>query len=136
VSLDASGVETLSFEPSRLGQSSWLPALSTDKEDHLEDVLSAIRQLGERKERGVLVSVVRTSGAAMAEAGAIMLILPSGETAGTVGEDGVEEEVRRVAREVMSTGEATLLTLSLPTRGSAGPAQAHGSMDVFIEPVG
>ncbi len=101
----------------------------------MKEVYEALKALGERKERGALVTVVRTRGSAPRRAGAKMLVLAGGEIIGTVGGGCVEAEVSQEAQDVLKTGEPKLLSFSLTADLAADTGMiCGGTMDMFIEP--
>src|SRR4030042_2135421 len=85
--------------------------------------------------QAVLATVVSSRGSAPRKAGAKMLIKGEGTLIGTVGGGGVEQQVRKKAAEVISSGESQVVHFDLSGRGEEAAMICGGQMDVFLEPI-
>ena len=85
--------------------------------------------------RALLATVISSRGSAPRKAGAKMLIKGDGTFIGTVGGGGVEQQVRKKAAEVISSGEPQVVHFDLSGRGEEATMICGGQMDVFIEPI-
>lgn len=83
-----------------------------------------------------LATIVHTRGHCPREVGARMLVARDGRTAGTIGGGCGEGEVRRLALQVIDTGEPVLHVVDLlDDPALAEGAVCGGKMEVFIERV-
>ncbi len=83
-----------------------------------------------------LATVIGTRGSTPAREPMKLLVQSSGETLGTVGGGCLEEEVKRLAREVMDQGAPARFSMDLT--GATDPDAAlicGGTVEVFVEPV-
>ncbi len=78
-----------------------------------------------------LATLVRARGSSYRQPGARMLISPDGATAGSISGGCLEEEVIERAREVLQSGEPSLICFD--TRRRFG---CHGEIEVFVEQAG
>ncbi len=97
----------------------------------LHEVSRALTELLESGRRGALATVVRTTGSAPQRPGARLLLLPDGETIGTVGGGSVEARILEALGECLAAGKGGLLTLDLADLGMG----CGGRMEVCVEPV-
>lgn len=93
-------------------------------------VLRAVVDLYRDGGKGVLVTLCATEGATPGEAGASMLVYPSGEQVGTIGGGALEHEAVRRALEVIKTGKSYYL--ELPSLGDLG-MNCGGGVVIFLE---
>jgi len=77
------------------------------------DLLNQILQRNESGESLVVCALVQTRGSTPQKAGAVMLVLASGQTLGTIGGGCVEAEVRTRALLQFTTGASQLLGFNL-----------------------
>jgi len=98
----------------------------------VRDVVSAVLELLDRRQRAALATVVRVSGSAPQQPGARLLLREDGTTLGTVGGGAIEQAVLEALARTLSTERAELLTRDL----------AHdlgmccgGRMEIFLEPI-
>lgn len=84
-----------------------------------------------------LATVVATRGSTYRRAGARLLIPSNGELIGNLSGGCLEEDVARVGREVMESGEPRLLTFDMTADGEevwGYGLGCNGAIDVFVEP--
>jgi xanthine dehydrogenase accessory factor len=99
-------------------------------------LLAQMVDLLEQGQPFVAAVVVRTSGSTPRKAGARMLLLPDGRSAGTVGGGCGEAAVRSEARMLFDTGGARLIQVGMDAEIATDEGMAcGGSMDVFLEKV-
>ena len=97
----------------------------------MKDIYDIIAEFKERPaQRLALATLVRVEGSSYRRPGARMLICEDGTRAGSLSAGCLEDEVALRAREVLQTGEPTMV--SFDTRRRFGCA---GKIDIFIEPV-
>jgi len=97
----------------------------------VKDIYDIIAEFKERPaQRLALATLVRVEGSSYRRPGARMLICEDGTRAGSLSAGCLEDEVALRAREVLQTGEPTMV--SFDTRRRFGCA---GKIDIFIEPV-
>jgi xanthine dehydrogenase accessory factor len=98
----------------------------------VRDVVSALLDLLNGRQRGALATVVRASGSTPQQVGAKLLLRADGSSLGTVGGGAIERVVTEALQRAVLSGEPELLTRDL----------AHdlgmccgGRMEVFVEPI-
>src|SRR5687768_11719454 len=98
----------------------------------VRDVVSALLDLLNNRQRGALATVVRASGSTPQQVGAKLLLRADGSSLGTVGGGAIERVVVEALERALSSGEPELLHRDL----------AHdlgmccgGRMEVFVEPI-
>jgi xanthine dehydrogenase accessory factor len=98
----------------------------------VRDVVSALLDLLNNRQRGALATVVRASGSTPQQVGAKLLLRADGSSLGTVGGGAIERVVVEALERALSSGEPELLLRDL----------AHdlgmccgGRMEVFVEPI-
>jgi xanthine dehydrogenase accessory factor len=98
----------------------------------VRDVVSALLDLLNNRQRGALATVVRASGSTPQQVGAKLLLRADGSSLGTVGGGAIERVVVEALERALSSGEPELLIRDL----------AHdlgmccgGRMEVFVEPI-
>lgn len=97
----------------------------------VKDVYDILREWKKRRgQNHALATLVRAEGSSYRRPGARMLICDDGTTVGSLSAGCLEEEVALRAREVLQTGEPTLV--SFDTRRRFGCA---GKIDILIERV-
>ena len=104
----------------------------------LRDILAALAALRARGEQAALATVVRVRGSTYRREGARLLIHPDGRTTGSISGGCLEGDAAEVAREVIQSGQARLVTYDLmsgdDTVWGLGLG-CNGMIDVFIERV-
>jgi xanthine dehydrogenase accessory factor len=103
----------------------------------IQDVLAAIADLATRDEPMALATIVATRGSTYRRAGARLLIPGRGEPIGNLSGGCLEDDVARVGREVMASGEPRLLTFDMTADGEeiwGYGLGCNGAIDVFVEP--
>ncbi len=101
------------------------------------DIYAATLKAAGSGRRAALATVVRVKGSTPRETGSKMLISADGAQVGTIGGGCGEAEVLQAAAEVIETGVARLVTVSLTDDYlSWSPAVCGGVMEIFLEPVG
>lgn len=121
-----------SFRPMRLGETSATSVRFEALGNRVRDIVQALAELLEKRERGALATVVRVSGSVPQQPGARLLLREDGSTIGTVGGGAIERLVLSALERAMTTHASELLVRDL----------AHdlgmccgGRMEVFVEPV-
>lgn len=100
------------------------------------DIFEAIARLKRQRTPAALATVVRTKGSTPAKVPARMLVLPTGETKGTVGGGCVEADVVRAARDVIDTGRPRTLSFRLSGEEAERTGIACGGViDIMVEPL-
>jgi xanthine dehydrogenase accessory factor len=101
----------------------------------MQKVYKAIVDLIDAGQSGALATVVSKEGSAPQVPGSKMLVRSDGSIIGTVGGGAAEKRACDAAAEVIRTGQAQLITVSLS--GNAGPGEppCGGRLTIFIEPV-
>ena len=103
----------------------------------IQEVLAAISELAAREEPMALATIVATRGSTYRRAGARYLVPARGEPIGNMSGGCLEDDVARVAREVMASGEPRLLTFDMTADGEeiwGYGLGCNGAIDVFVEP--
>ncbi len=91
----------------------------------MNDIYEALKRLAAEPEgRGVLVEITATAGSSPRKAGARMLLLTDGTTAGTVGGGSLEHRAGQDARAVLHSGAPLRKTYSL----GAAPGEDIGAI--------
>ena len=104
-----------------------------------DDIRKAILDADRKKKgtRAVLATVIRAKGSTPRKAGARMLVMPDGETIGTIGGGTMEAEVIRRAREALrSPGSFRPCALQVDLTGRSGEYAdmlCGGMTDIFLE---
>lgn len=92
---------------------------------------------GDTNQGAVLAFIASTTGSTPRKAGAKMLLLADGGSAGTIGGGCVEGEVRRKAYEVRETRTAQMITYLLDNEAAAQQGMVCGGrMEILLLPVG
>jgi xanthine dehydrogenase accessory factor len=98
----------------------------------VRDVVSALLDLLNRRQRGALATVVRVSGSTPQQVGAKLLLRADGSTLGTVGGGAIERVVLEALERALRSGEPEFLVRDL----------AHdlgmccgGRMELLVEPI-
>ncbi|MBE9552843.1 MAG: hypothetical protein IMF05_05195, partial [Proteobacteria bacterium] len=110
------------------------------------DILDRINDLRSRNEEFCVVTVVRTANVTSAKAGAKALVTSGGEIFGFVGGGCVTGAVKRVAAQVLASGEARLIRVkpkeTVVEQLDADGVELHksscpsgGTVEMFIEPM-
>jgi xanthine/CO dehydrogenase XdhC/CoxF family maturation factor len=103
----------------------------------IRDVLAAISALSARDEPMALATIVATRGSTYRRAGARLLIPAEGEPIGNLSGGCLEDDVARIGRGVMATGQPTLLSFDMTAEGDevwGYGLGCNGAIDVFVEP--
>lgn len=101
------------------------------------EILAAISTLQERGEPMALATIVSVSGSTYRRPGARLLVATHGDPIGNISGGCLEDDVARIGREVIASGEPRLVTFDLTGEGDAiwGYGMGcNGVIDVFIEP--
>jgi xanthine dehydrogenase accessory factor len=100
------------------------------------DVFEEIADMRARGERGVLCTVVSTTGSTPGKETMRLLLRESGSFTGSVGGGCVEADVLAAAREVLETEQAKKLEFRLTEEatGTTG-LMCGGLLEVFVEPI-
>lgn len=98
------------------------------------DFLQKICTWQETGEKAALVTIVSTRGSTPRKAGSKMLILPTGETFGTIGGGCSEGEVRQQALRALDEKRSCLYTVNMLNDAAAEEGMVCGGiMEVFIQ---
>src|SRR4029079_2908621 len=100
-------------------------------------ILEDIERARERGEPMALATIVATTGSTYRHAGARLFIPLEGEPIGNISGGCLEDDVARIGREVMRTGEPRLATFDLTADEDAVWGYGlgcNGSFEVFVEP--
>ena len=103
----------------------------------ISDVLAAIGALHARGERMALATIVSVRGSTYRRPGARLLVPEHGAPIGNVSGGCLEDDVERLGREVMSSGEPRLALFDLTADGDevwGYGLGCNGAMELFIEP--
>ena len=100
-----------------------------------QDVYRALVEIHAGGEGASLCTVIRARGSVPRREGAKMLVYSDGRIVGSVGGGELEARVIARARELTTSRETAIVTISLvdPAKGDAGVC--GGEMDLFIEPL-
>ncbi|MFB6157601.1 MAG: XdhC family protein [Haloferacaceae archaeon] len=103
------------------------------------EVLAAVRDLLAGDREGVLATVVDVEGSAYRRPGAKMVVTADGEGTGAITAGCLEDEVQRLAREVLAAGEPRVETYDLMDDDEDDVwglgVGCNGVIDVLIEPL-
>ena len=99
------------------------------------EIYQEIVDLLARNERGVLATVIQSSGSVPRRTGAKMLIKHDGTFSGTVGGGGIELKVVQTAPEVIRSEQSQILHFDLAEEGEKGAMICGGQVDVLLEPI-
>jgi xanthine dehydrogenase accessory factor len=101
-----------------------------------EEIYKEIEKIIRSSEEAALATIINTIGSTPGKLGQKMLIKADGRMIGTVGGGCIDAEVLARAQEVMSTGLAQKITISLSTEEAADSGLiCGGEVEIFIEPV-
>ena len=103
----------------------------------LQGILARIEELNAAGQQMALATIVATTGSTYRRAGARMLIPATGPWLGSVSGGCLEDDVARIGREVMRTGEPRLASFDLTADEDAVWGYGlgcNGSFEVFVEP--
>ena len=98
----------------------------------VRDVVSALLDLLNSRQRGALATVVRASGSTPQQVGAKLLLRADGSTLGTVGGGAIERVVVEALERALLSGEPELLVRDLAQ--DLGMC-CGGRMELFVEPI-
>ena len=102
----------------------------------MDDVFEEIAGMRSRGERGVLCTVISTTGSTPGRETMRLLLKESGEVSGSVGGGCVEAEVVAAAKEVLETEVPRRLEFRLTEEATgASGLMCGGLLEVFVEPV-
>ncbi|MBN1343035.1 MAG: XdhC family protein [Phycisphaerae bacterium] len=101
----------------------------------MTNIYSAIVELIEAGQTGVLATLVAKEGSAPQLPGAKMLVRPDGSIVGTVGGGIPEKRACQAAAEVLCTGKAQLITINLRGDPGASEPPCGGRVTIFVEPI-
>ncbi|MFO7830497.1 MAG: XdhC/CoxI family protein [Desulfuromonadaceae bacterium] len=96
------------------------------------DVIAALQQYRQQDSPCALVILVDSEGSVPAKPGAKMLVAADGNTIGTVGGGGLEQQATEMALDIMTTG--TPRTIQLHLTEEAGYA-CGGHVSLYLEPI-
>ena len=83
-----------------------------------------------------LCTVVNVKGSVPGKVGARMIVFPDGRQIGTVGGAGLEERVKKAAREAIEHGKAGTQSFDLMRRKPGGlDSVCGGTVEVYVEPI-
>jgi xanthine dehydrogenase accessory factor len=100
----------------------------------MSNVIQALAQAIQNKRPVVLATIVDVKGASPAKVGAQLVLLPDGETAGTVGGGKLESEIIKIARQALETKTPGLHHLALQEEGpNAIGTLCGGEVTVFVQ---
>ena len=103
------------------------------------EVLQRARELVERGNRGVLATVVDVEGSAYRRPGAKMLVSADGTGIGHITAGCLEDEVQRLATDVLASGEPRLETYDLMPEADDDVwglgVGCNGVIDILLEPL-
>ncbi len=103
----------------------------------LQEILGRIEELNAAGESMALATIVSTTGSTYRHPGARMLIPAEGPWLGNVSGGCLEDDVARIGREVMRSGEPRIATFDLTADDDAVWGYGlgcNGSFEIFIEP--
>ncbi len=103
----------------------------------LQEILARIEELNAAGQPMALATIVATTGSTYRHAGARLLIPAEGEPIGNISGGCLEDDVARIGREVMRTGEPRLASFDLTADEDAVWGYGlgcNGSFEVFVEP--
>ena len=103
-----------------------------ERQHPVREVVQALLELVDGRQRGALATVVRAVGSTPQKAGARLVLQADGTTVGTVGGGAIEHAVLRALAEVIRTGESHIVAHDL---GHDLGMCCGGRMDVFVEPI-
>lgn len=99
-------------------------------------VLREAMRLLDRRVPFALCTIVKTKGSVPGKVGARMIVCADGSFSGTVGGAGLEESVKKLAREALETGKTDVYHFDLAMqRPGALPSLCGGIVEVHIEPM-
>jgi xanthine dehydrogenase accessory factor len=105
----------------------------------LTDVLDAIVGLAARGEPMALATIVATRGSTYRRAGARLLVPASGEPIGNISGGCLEDDVARIGREVIASGQPRSVELEMTADDVAVWGYGlgcNGAIELFVEPAG
>jgi xanthine dehydrogenase accessory factor len=102
--------------------------------DHMSEAIRELAQAIQNKRPAALATIVEVKGASPAKVGAQLVMLPDGETVGTVGGGKLESEIIKIAEQVLETKTPALHHLALREEGqdSIGTL-CGGEVTVFVQ---
>jgi len=98
-------------------------------------IFSKVVELEESGSAGALCTIISSKGSTPRGAGTKMLVFQDGTIAGTIGGGELENRVRHVAQEVISTGHPRLLAYNLADISKGDPGLCGGQVEVYVEPI-
>jgi xanthine dehydrogenase accessory factor len=101
----------------------------------MPDIYQEILNLRARGECGALATVVDSGGSSPRKPGAKMLIKVDGSFVGTVGGGLMEHHVCEKARQVIRSGQSSMLHFDLSGEQENPTGICGGWVDVFVEPI-
>lgn len=100
------------------------------------DIHAEIAALRERGDEAALATIIGTRGSTPARDAMKMLVTADGRTRGTVGGGVVEDEIRKLALEVIATEECRRGTFEIGTEAADDTEMiCGGAVEVFVEPL-
>ena len=97
-------------------------------------ILTAIGEVKQHGDQAALVTIVETRGSTPRKAGSKMLVLPHGQSFGTIGGGCGEAEVRMQALMALDENRSRLYTVSMANEAAADEGMVCGGMmEVFIQ---
>lgn len=99
-----------------------------------QEMLKKICEWQEHGEKVALVTIITTKGSTPRKTGSKMLILPDGQTFGTIGGGCGESEVRRQALTALDENRSRIYTVTMLNEVAADEGMVCGGiMEVFIQ---
>jgi xanthine dehydrogenase accessory factor len=101
----------------------------------MKSIFTALVELEERGEAGVLCSIIRSQGSTPRHVGSKMLVYPDGHFIGTIGGGELEQRVLSQALEALEEGKTKILVYDLSEPEKGDPGVCGGRVEVFLEPI-
>ena len=99
-----------------------------------QEILHIICERRKNGEKAALITIVETRGSTPRKAGSRMLILPGGQSYGTIGGGCGEADVRRQALIALDDEMSQMFTVSMTNKAAADEGMVcGGTMEVFIQ---
>jgi xanthine dehydrogenase accessory factor len=99
----------------------------------LYETLARLERAGQA---AAVCTVIRVQGSVPRGVGAKLVVPAEGEPSGTIGGGEMEARVVAAARQVITSGDARVVTHQLADPASGDPGVCGGTVEVLIEPIG